>query len=139
MPFSTIKKPPFDMKHIFRLTFLLVTAAVILSACSSDSASNPIVKQSSLQIQTAKDQWTYISLETGSVVSTCAIGDTIAQKQMAQRTDWDIALCNGMIRTNSGASGTAGGGIAKSPTDYDNLPSAISASYDTDRDTLEVY
>ena len=38
-------------------------------------------------------------------VGTCAVTDTLAQQAYAARTDWDIAIADGRIRTNSGTSG----------------------------------
>ena len=63
---------------------------------------------------------------------TCAVTDTLAQQAYAARTDWDIAIADGRIRTNSGTSGPGDGGIAPSPYDYEHTEPDMPAIFQTD-------
>ena len=54
-------------------------------------------------------------------MGTSAFGDSSADSEWRQRTDWDIAVCGDLIRTNSGMSGTGNGGIQVVPDDYNQL------------------
>ena len=62
----------------------------------------------------------------------CAVTDTLAQQAYAARTDWDIAIADGRIRTNSGTSGPGDGGIAPSPYDYEHTEPDMPAIFQTD-------
>ena len=118
---------------------IIITVVVFLASCSNDDSS-PIFRQGDLQIQTQKDTWTYVSLESGNTIGTCALGDSIAEKTWSQRTDWDIAICNGMIRTNSGTSGIGHGGIVNiMPDFYETADVAPEDDYKTDTDTTYIW
>ena len=66
------------------------------------------------------------------MVGTCAVTDTLAQQTYAARTDWDIAIADGRIRTNSGTSGIGDGGIALSPYGYEQTDPAMTAQFQAD-------
>ncbi len=66
------------------------------------------------------------------MVGTCAATDTLAQQAYAARTDWDIAISDGRIRTNSGTSGPGDGGIALSPYGYEQTDPAMTVKIQTD-------
>ncbi|MBR1448731.1 MAG: hypothetical protein IJ588_08325 [Prevotella sp.] len=117
---------------------LLLLLSLLGTGCSSDEAS-PIISQGSLTIANVANQWTYVSLTQGRVVGTCSISDTTAQRQWSQRNDWDMAVCNGMIRTNGGDSGNGQGGIAVSPSTYEQTDAAWPVGYTQDRDTVPVW
>ncbi len=125
------------MKPIY-IIILLITLA-LTAACSSEDSS-PILRQDDLQIQTQTDTWTYVSLESGKTVGTSALGDSVAETAWRQRTDWDVAFCNGMIRTNSGSSGAGKGGIVSiSPDNYDIVDLTIENEYMVDTDTTQIW
>ena len=107
---------------------IIITVVVFLASCSNDDSS-PIFRQGDLQIQTQRN-----------TIGTCALGDSIAEKTWSQRTDWDIAICNGMIRTNSGTSGIGHGGIVNiMPDFYETADVAPEDDYKTDTDTTYIW
>lgn len=80
-----------------------------------------------------------VSLSAHEVVGSSCLGDTREDALWMMRTDWDIAFCNGMIRTNSGSSGKGKGGITWTPVDYDGIENLRAPSYQTDtRQTVTV-
>jgi len=66
--------------------------------------------------------------KTGDV-GTSAIGDSSADSEWRQRTDWDIAVCGDLIRTNGGMSGTGNGGIQVVSDDYNQLQNVPQSGY----------
>ena len=121
------------MKHLPLLALLL------LASCASENDSRGIVSQGLLTIPNVPGQWTYVSLRAGRVLGTCAVSDTAGQRQWAQRTDWDLATANGMVRTNGGQSGAGQGAAAVSPAPYDATDAAQPATYQEDRDTVAIW
>ncbi len=121
-------------KNIF--LFAILSLALLVSACSSDSPESGGVKKGKENVATpianADTKWTYYSLEDNKPVGTSNFSDSIADKQWAARTDWDIAVCGDLIRTNSGDSGIGQGGIQVSPEDYSTLKTAPESGYATD-------
>lgn len=117
-------------KQLARLACL----SLLTAACSAehplttgDSAADRMVV-----IPNVRGQWTYFSLKTHTVVGTCLVTDTLAQQGYAGRTDWDIAIADGRIRTNSGTSGPGAGGIASSSYDYEHTDATMPANFQTD-------
>ena len=120
-------------KHII---FSLLAALVLLASCSDgadNSASGQAVGKSGEMNVTANDGvWTYYSIEQNKVMGTSFFGDSTADSQWKQRTDWDIAICGDLIRTNSGTSGTGNGGLQVVPQGYNELENAPQSGYITD-------
>ncbi|MBF1082063.1 MAG: hypothetical protein HXL34_06385 [Prevotellaceae bacterium] len=120
-------------KHII---FSLLAALVLLVSCSDgadNSASGQAVGKSGEMSVTANDAvWTYYSIEQNKVMGTSVFGDSTADSQWKQRTDWDIAICGDLIRTNSGTSGTGNGGLQVVPQGYNELENAPQSGYITD-------
>lgn len=120
-------------KHII---FSLLAALVLLASCSDgadNSASGQAVGKSGEMNVTANDAvWTYYSIEQNKVMGTSVFGDSTADSQWKQRTDWDIAICGDLIRTNSGTSGTGNGGLQVMPQGYNELENAPQSGYITD-------
>ena len=96
-------------------------AALLVAACATESDNGGLVREGLL------------------TVGSCELSDTIAQRQWAERLDWDLAICDGMIRTNGGDSGCGQGGIAVSEQDFDTTDATQPASLMTDRDSVEVW
>ncbi len=88
--------------------------------------------ESTLELSIEDDIWRYISLSMGEVVGQSLFGDDEMDAEWAKRSDWDIALCNGFIRTNSGSSGSGSGGIQISDVDYDDIESVPQSGYSVD-------
>lgn len=120
-------------KHII---FSLLTVLALLASCSDgadNSASGQAVGKSGEMNVTANDAvWTYYSIEQNKVMGTSVFGDSTSDSQWKQRTDWDIAICGDLIRTNSGTSGTGNGGLQVVPQGYNELENAPQSDYITD-------
>ncbi len=121
----------------FSATAVIAMCAVVC-ACSSDSDSDgrePGPVDTELTISGISDtHWTYISLETNSVTGTSPLDDTDADARWADRTDWDLAICGDMIRTNSGTSGKGNGGIRRLDNKtYDEITAGDVTALDEDR------
>ena len=131
---STIRK----IQNISKI-FVFVISLLSLASCSKgdeDNSSTSTTNAMSVNIQ--PDTWTYISLSDGKIVGTSELGDTDAEKAWHDRIDWDVALCNGIIRTNSGTSGIGRGGIMSSPQSFDNVDASAVTSFNVDADTVTV-
>lgn len=122
-----------------KLIYIAMAAMLLLTACNKDNDANGIVSEGLLTVPNVPGQWTYISLTEGRVVGSCALTDSAAQHQWARRSDWDLAICDGMIRTNGGDSGAGKGAAAVSPQSYEATDAAQPAAYATDRDSIEVW
>lgn len=120
-------------KHII---FSLLAALVLLASCSDgadNSASGQAVgKSGEMNVTANNGVWTYYSIEQNKVMGTSVFGDSTADSQWKQRTDWDIAICGDLIRTNSGTSGTGNGGLQVVPQGYNELENAPQSGYITD-------
>jgi major membrane immunogen (membrane-anchored lipoprotein) len=122
-----------------KLIYISLAAMLLLTACNKEDANNGVVSEGLLTVPNVPGQWTYISLTEGRVVGSCELADSAAQHQWAHRSDWDLAICDGMIRTNGGDSGAGKGAIAVSPQSYEATDAAQPAAYATDRDSIEVW
>ena len=124
------------MKAIHILPAAILICAAAFASCSSDSPNPDGIKagkeNTATPISNSNDKWVYYSLEQNKQVGVSSFGDSIADTQWASRTDWDIAICGDLIRTNSGASGIGLGGIHESQEDYSTLKQAPAYGYDTD-------
>ena len=120
-------------KHII-LTAL--AALALLASCSDgtdDSKPTPSVGKSGDISVTANDAvWTYYSLEQGKAVGTSAFGDGAADSDWRQRTDWDIAVCGDLLRTNSGSSGMGEGGLQVLDRAFPSVEEAPRSGYTVD-------
>lgn len=118
---------------------LITLCIILLASCSNDSTDSAILKNGTLQITDKANTWTYVSLEKGLVVGTCTLGDSVSEKTWKTRTDWDIAICNGMIRTNSGTSGNGSGGITSTSSSFETSDIAPEKDYQVDSDTIQIW
>lgn len=120
-------------KHII---FSLLASLVLLASCSDgtdNSVSGQAVgKSGEMNVTANNGVWTYYSIEQNKVMGTSVFGDSTADSQWKQRTDWDIAICGDLIRTNSGTSGTGNGGLQVVPQGYNELENAPQSGYITD-------
>lgn len=123
------------IRHYIRYALTLTATLILTAACSDDSPSGPKISKKPQQVSISSDDehWTYYSLEESKLVGTSDFGDSIADKQWASRTDWDIAISGDLIRTNGGASGSAGGGIQEIEGDYDALAAPPTEGYLDDK------
>lgn len=127
------------MKHLSKPIIVATSIFAMLFAASCASENSEVVTEQQdaiLTVPFAKNQWTYISLRNNKVLGTCPAKDTLAEKSWSGRSDWDIAICNGHIRTNSGTSGNGRGGITTSPYPYDETDVSSATSFSADKDTV---
>lgn len=101
------------MKH--SLYYNSIIAITMLSAsCATEKELQAPYADSRLVINlSGNDIWTYISLTDRKIVGTSAFGSENGDKEWQGRLDWDIAICDKHLRTNSGTSGNGKGGILK--------------------------
>ena len=118
----------------------LAAAIFCLTACN-DSNEGPRLSENELDLQLKSHTWTYVSLERGVVVAEVAFADTLTQEELRQRTDWDIALApDGLLRTNSGLSGTGQAAVCATSEDYSSAEvEASGTALGTDSDLKEVW
>ena len=118
--------------------FFATLLAISLTACSTNNGGESPSSERVMHVQLQPNTWTYISLDKGATVGTSNLGDIEADKSWHDRTDWDVALCNGAIRTNGGTSGKGQGAIMSTPQNFDNVdPSAITSLH-ADADTVTI-
>ncbi|MFR5270619.1 MAG: HmuY family protein [Hoylesella buccalis] len=112
---------------------------LLLAGCATEDAVGRGVQDVSLTVDDVPNRWTYVSLSAHEVVEAAPWAILHEDALWMLRTDWDIAFCNGMIRTNSGSSGKGKGGITWTPVDYDDVDNLRAPSYQTDtRQTVTV-
>ncbi len=92
----------------------ILSAALLLtlSSCRDDRRHEPEPVSGEVEFISQHGRWTYISLETGTVVGTGSLGDEASDAEWALRDDWDIAICDSLIRTNGGTSGVGLGALS---------------------------
>lgn len=131
------------LRHIGILSAaVLLAAALLVSAC--DTSHGPgghgrIYSEGEIVVDDVRGQWTYISLREGIQVGVCALSDTLAQREWAQRTDWDIAICDGHIRTNGGISGCGEGGVTFVPEYFEEIKNPEKINCSPDSSSMEVW
>ena len=125
------------MNRIWKFLSLLLLLAGTM-ACSRERLEAGT--QAATVTYTVSDTcWTYLSLETGRVVGTALLGDEQAEAEWRQRTDWDIALCGDLLRTNSGTSGNGGGGCLVLDEAFENVLTTPEDGYLLDTETGEIW
>lgn len=130
----------YNMRKMQKISkvFIWVISLLTIASCSDAGGENSVSTANVMSVSILPDTWTYISLSDGKTVGTSDLGDIDAEKSWQKRTDWDVALCNGAIRTNSGTSGAGKGGIMSSPQEFDNLDASAVKSFYVDADTVTV-
>ena len=119
-----------------RFFFMLLVATLLLASCGENHdvspTESPVGKQGEMALPVDDAHWTYYSLEQGKIVGTSLFGDGNEDARWKQRTDWDIAVCGDLIRTNSGTSGMGNGGLQIVPEGYSQLKDAPQDGYVVD-------
>ena len=84
---------------------ILLLAAVLMSSvsCIDDRKKEPELVSGEVEFLSQRGRWTYIS---------SFLGDESSDAAWALRDDWDIAICDSLIRTNGGTSGRGLGGFS---------------------------
>lgn len=118
------------------LAFCLLSA---LSACHEDNVQEPVPVMYEESFSLEPGVWLYYSVGEGKIVGMSNIGDESQDSLWFMREDWDLALSENGIRTNSTTSGIGHAGLSILPdsvfdvADYNYL---ISLPYL--QDTLEM-
>ncbi len=117
------------MKSFWKWAFP-IALMILCSACVREgSVSN---EDRVMRIKLQDNVWTYISLTEGKVVGTSKLGSEEDDSAWAVRQDWDIALCNGAIRTNGGTSGQGKAAILEVPEPYETIDIDVPANLNQD-------
>ena len=99
----------------YYLAILTLLSLFLLASCVDDhKAPEPVSGE--LEFVLSRGQWLYISLESGEVVGKGKLGDEASDAAWALRDDWDIAICDSLIRTNGGTSGMGRGALSAEST-----------------------
>lgn len=109
--------------------------SLMLASCATENEVHTSATPKQLTVPQQADRWTYISLTNHKIVGYSELGNPQGDAEFAKRTDWDIALCNGRIRTNSGLSGQGNGGIAPANGAFDTDNPLAPTIYKTDDST----
>lgn len=96
----------------FRAIALCSAVLLTMVSCVDDRKKAPELVSGEVEFISQHGRWTYISLETGTVVGTGSLGDEESDAEWALRDDWDIAICDSLIRTNGGSSGIGHGALS---------------------------
>ena len=96
------------------LYLFAILCALSLASCRDNKTEDrepvPVTRQLTLTLEPGK--WIYYNISDSMVMGKSDIGDAGQDAEWAERIDWDIALSESGIRTNSGTSGRGNGGIA---------------------------
>jgi hypothetical protein len=97
-----------------KLLPIILLAAVLMSSvsCIDDRKKAPELVSGEVEFLSQHGRWTYISLESGTVVGTSFLGDEDSDAAWALRDDWDIAICDSLVRTNGGTTGNGDGAFS---------------------------
>lgn len=114
-----------------RTALFLLAISLLLTSCQERRRQEPVPGEAVFSL--SDTEWSYFSFETQSVVGTSVFGDDAQDALWKERSDWDIAFCGDLIRTNSGTSGNGAGGIQVNTTDnFQMLTEAPLDGYITD-------
>lgn len=90
---------------------------LVLPACNGREEKKESLVTGEISFVQQVDMWTYLSFESGQVVGTSKLGDEAQDDAWAVRDDWDIAVCDSLLKTNGGSSGLGQGALsATSPS-----------------------
>ena len=105
------------MKHtgLFK-TLCFCAGCLLLSACVDYSDIQPFdgktLPRKSGYTTGVTNDWIYFNLRTGEIFNALGVNRDIKEGGQMNRTDWDLAFCGYVMRTNSGTSGIGWGGAA---------------------------
>lgn len=125
------------MKRLLFIVFAAI-AVLLLASCQEERPGN-VYGEGTIQVGSMSGKWIYISLREGNVTGTCPIADTVSQKYWAARKDWDLAIGEGQIRTNSGISGVGSGGSCCVQAPFDSLSSLRGLPCEPDSVLIEIW
>lgn len=103
-----------NKKIIYIYIALSVLFSVTLISCRDrkEHEHEPVAVKHELTLTLEPGKWIYYSIADSAIVGRSDIGDIDQDQEWAAQTNWDIALSESGIRTNSGTSGRGNGGLA---------------------------
>lgn len=120
------------MKNNLLLAGALCLSITLFTSCEKDPDPDPTpvgIKSVTIDASDFSD-WKYFSFATGRQIPAAEVGDYETSKT---KTNWDIAIHRGDIRTNSGLSGSGNGGALKANgTKLDDVRTIPTTGYTTD-------
>ena len=92
----------------------ILSIAAFMVSChdGKENGREPVPVKHELTLTLEPGRWIYYNITDSTVVGMSLIGDDVQDAEWGGRTDWDIALSESGIRTNSGTSGRGNGGLA---------------------------
>ena len=121
-------------KTCYYSAFLLI--ALGLYGCEKKDAKEdtPAISEvAEITLEMETNTWVYYSLSENKAVGTSRFLDNDQDAEWSKRGDWDIAFCNGFIKTNSGTSGEYAGGIQESGKEFELMVDAPCNQYIEDK------
>jgi len=124
----------------YTIPLLLISLLVFISCRDDDrTQSEPVPVKRELTLTLEPGKWIYYNISDSTVMGTSDIGDDDQDAEWHDRNDWDIALSEVGLRTNSGTSGRGNGGLAVISDSLYNTEREYSLmSLDYRQDTLGV-
>lgn len=96
--------------------WMLCVAAVMVSCVRYDAGAfeGEVLPRMTGYTTGVTNDWLYIELSSGSMLNASKPEADVVEGGQRERTDWDIAFCGCLLRTNGGTSG-CGKGAARRP------------------------
>ena len=101
-----------NKKIIYIALSVLFTVALASCKDRQEQEHEPVPVKQELTLTLQPGKWIYYSFTDSTIVGRSDIGDVEQDQEWAAQTNWDIALSESGIRTNSGTSGRGNGGLA---------------------------
>ncbi|MBR5706609.1 MAG: HmuY family protein [Bacteroidaceae bacterium] len=101
-----------NKKIIYIALSVLLSVTLISCRDRKEQEHEPVPVKHELTLTLEPGKWIYYSFTDSMVVGRSDIGDVEQDQEWAAQTNWDIALSESGIRTNSGTSGRGNGGLA---------------------------
>jgi len=121
------------------LCTLLLSVTVVSCREKGDTVHEPVPVKRELTLTLEPGKWIYYNISDSTVMGSSDIGDAQQDAEWRDRIDWDIALSESGIRTNSGTSGRGNGGLALiTDSVYDLKKESSLMRLDYKADTLDV-
>lgn len=102
-----------NKKTIYTILSVLLASLSFISCRDKVRAeSEPVPVRRELTLTLEPGKWIYYNISDSTIMGKSDIGDAEQDAEWHDRIDWDIALSEAGLRTNSGTSGRGNGGLA---------------------------
>ena len=101
-------------KRVIIPLLITVSFLLVLISCreSGQNEQEPIPVSNRITLTLEPGKWIYYRIQDSTLVGRSDIGDEVQDLEWRERMDWDIALSESGLRTNSGTPGRGNGGFA---------------------------